>query len=141
MDKPVLSHTGSMMLWLLASAVALASSFVAHGWMRQVHRAPVPSKAWGGQLLAALALGTGLCASFVIELASQGLRFAVGYQTTAAALLWVEGDSVAILHEGQLTRGTGSRIAGFIKRRSERPPPSVTASRLGKDSSLIITNP
>jgi hypothetical protein len=37
-------------------------------------------------------------------------------------LLWVEGDSVAILHEGQLTRGTGSRIAGFIKRRSERPP-------------------
>jgi hypothetical protein len=79
-----------MMLWLLASAVALASSFVAHGWMRQVHRAPVPSKAWGGQLLAALALGTGLCASFVIELASQGLRFAVGYQTTAAALLWAQ---------------------------------------------------
>lgn len=89
MDEPVaVSHTGSLMLWLLASAVALASSFVAHGWLRQVHRARVPRRAWGGLLLAAVVLGTGLCASFVIELASQGMPFHVGYQTTSAALLW-----------------------------------------------------
>lgn len=89
MDEPVaVSHTGSLMLWLLASAVALASTFVAHGWLRQVQRARAPRKAWAGLLLAALALGTGLCASFVIELASQGLPFAIGYKTTAAATLW-----------------------------------------------------
>lgn len=89
MDEPVaVSHTGSLMLWLLASAVALASSFVAHGWLRQVHRARFPRKAWGGLLLAAVVLGTGLCASFVIEISSQGLPFNIGYQTSAAATLW-----------------------------------------------------
>jgi hypothetical protein len=89
MDEPVaVSPTGSLMLWLLASAVALASSFVAHGWLRQVQRSRVPRKAWGGLWLASVVLGTGLCASFVIEVASQGLPFHVGYQTTAAATLW-----------------------------------------------------
>ena len=89
MDEPVaVSHTGSLMLWLLASAVALASTFVAHGWLRQVQRVRALRKAWGGLLLAALTLGTGLCASFVIELSSQGLPFAIGYKTTAAAMLW-----------------------------------------------------
>lgn len=90
MDEPVaVSPSGSLMLWLLASAVMLAASFVAHGWLRQVQRSPAPLKAWGGLLLAALALGTGLCASFVIELTSQGLRFAIGYQAVAAAVLLV----------------------------------------------------
>ena len=89
MDEPVaISHTGSLMLWLLAAAVALASTFVAHGWLRQVQRSRTPRKAWGGLLLAALALGTGMCASFVVDLSSQGLPFPVGYKTTAAATLW-----------------------------------------------------
>ena len=89
MDEPVvISHTGSLMLWLLASMVALACTFVAHGWLRQVQRAREPRKAWGGLLLAALVLGTGMCASFVIVLSSQGLPFAIGFQTTAAATLW-----------------------------------------------------
>jgi len=89
MDEPVaVSHTGSLMLWLLATVVLLASTFVAHGWLRQVRRAPLPRKAWGGLMLAALALGTGLCASFVIDVSSQGLPFAIGYQTRAAAVLW-----------------------------------------------------
>jgi NO-binding membrane sensor protein with MHYT domain len=88
MDEPVaVLPSGSLTLWLLASAVMLAASFVAHGWLRQVQRSPAPIKAWRGLLLAALALGTGLCASFVIELTSQGLPFAIGYQTTAAAVL------------------------------------------------------
>ncbi len=88
MDEPVaVSPSGSLMLWLLASAVMLAASFVAHGWLRQVQRSPAPIRAWGGLLLAGLALGTGVCASFVIELTSQGLPFAIGYQTTAAAVL------------------------------------------------------
>ena len=88
MDEPVaVSPTGSLMLWLLGSAVMLAASFVAHGRLRQVQRAPAPLKAWGGLLLAALTLGTGLCASFVIELSSQGLPFAIGYKATAAAVL------------------------------------------------------
>ncbi len=98
MDEPVaVSHTGSLMLWLLASTVALASTFVAHGWLRQVQRAREPRKAWGGLLLAALALGTGLCASFVIELSSQGLPFAIGYQATAAALLWAQAVAGCLL--------------------------------------------
>ena len=88
MDEPVaVSPSGSLLLWLLASAVMLAASFVAHGWLRQVQRTRAPLKSWGGLLLAALALGTGLCASFVIELTSQGLPFAIGYKTTAAAVL------------------------------------------------------
>ena len=91
MDEPVaVSHSGSLMLWLLASGVALAATLVAHGWLRQVQRAREPRKAWGGLLLAALALGTGMCASFLIELSSLGLPFAIGYQTTAAALLWAQ---------------------------------------------------
>lgn len=90
MDKPIaVSPTGSLMLWLLASAVMLAASFVAHGWLRQVQQQPVPRKAWGGLLLAALVLGTGLCASFVIELTSQGLPFAIGYKAASAAVLLV----------------------------------------------------
>jgi NO-binding membrane sensor protein with MHYT domain len=92
MDKPLaVSHAGSLMLWLLASAVMLAAAFVAHGWMRQVQRAPAPRRAWGGLLLAAVVLGTGLCASFVIELASQGLPFPIGYQATSAAVLLALG--------------------------------------------------
>lgn len=89
MDEPVAAtHASSLMLWLLASAVALAASLVGHGWLRQVQRARVPYKAWGRLSMAALTLGTGLCASFVIELSSQGLPYAVGFQTTAAAALW-----------------------------------------------------
>jgi NO-binding membrane sensor protein with MHYT domain len=88
MDEPVaVLPSGSLWLWLLASVVMLAASFVAHGWLRQVQRAPPPRMAWGGLLLAALALGTGLCASFVIDLTSQGLPFAIGYKATAAAVL------------------------------------------------------
>lgn len=90
MDEPVaVSQNTSLMLWLLATLVLLASTFVAHGWLRQVRRSPLPRKAWGGLMLAALALGTGLCASFVIDVSSQGLPFAIGYQTRAAAMLWV----------------------------------------------------
>lgn len=89
MDEPtVVSPTSSLMLWLLASAVMFAATFVAHGWLRQVQRSPEPRKAWGGLALAALALGTGLCGSIVIGVSSQGLPFLIGYQTTAAATQW-----------------------------------------------------
>ena len=90
MDEPtVVSPTSSLMLWLLAAAVMFAATFVAHGWLRQVQRSPDPRKCWGGLSLAALALGTGLCGSFVIGLSSQSLPFLIGYQTTAAATQWV----------------------------------------------------
>ena len=90
MDEPVaVSPTSSLMLWLLASTVMFAATFVAHGWLRQVQRSPDPRRAWGGLFLAAQALGTGLSGSFVIGLSSQGLTFVIGYQTTAAATQWV----------------------------------------------------
>lgn len=89
MDDPVaISHNGSLMLWLLASAVALASTFVAHGWLRQAQQAHQLGKTWLGLSLAAVVLGTGLCATFVIELSSQRLPFAVGYQITRVITLW-----------------------------------------------------
>ena len=89
MDEPVAAvHSASLLLWLLAAAVTLGSTFVAHGWLRQVQRARALQNAWPGLVLAAVVLGTGLCASFVIELSSQGLPFAVGYKTTAAAVVW-----------------------------------------------------
>ena len=92
MDEPVATlHTGSLMLWLLASTVALARTFVAHGWLRQAACARDPREAWGGLLMAALALGTGMgtgmCASFVTVLSSQVLHVAIGCQTTAAVTL------------------------------------------------------
>jgi NO-binding membrane sensor protein with MHYT domain len=99
--------TGSLTLWLLASAVALASTFVAHGWLRRVQRTPEPRKAWGGQLLAGLVMGTGICASFLVELASQGLPFAIGYKTSAAAVLWAQAVGGCVLGFALLVRFPG----------------------------------
>jgi hypothetical protein len=155
MAEPVaVSHTGSLMLWLLASAVALASTFVAHGWVRQVQRAREPRKAWGGLLLAAMSLGTGLCASFVIELASQGLPFAVGYQTTAAALLWafaVAGCLLgftllawfpgwpAYIAAGVLVAGTALGVqTGWVQAADFRPGTEWNTAFLGASGAIMV---
>jgi len=155
MDEPVaVSQTGSLMLWLLASAVALASTFVAHGWLRQVQRARALRQAWGGLLLAALALGTGLCVSFVIGLSSQGLPFSIGYKTTAAAVVWalaVGGCLLAFtllawrpgwptfIAAGVLVAGTALGVqTGWVQAADFRPGTQWNTAYLGAAGTIMV---
>ena len=80
---------GSLLLWALATGVALLAAHVSLGWLRQVQRRPQPRTGWRVVLLAAAVLGTGLCSSVVLGLAGAALPFPIGFHMLASAGLWL----------------------------------------------------
>ena len=80
---------GSLLLWALATAVALLAAHVALGWLRQVQRLPRPRAGWRVLLLSAAVWGTGLCSALVLGLAGAALPFPIGFHWLAAAGLWL----------------------------------------------------
>lgn len=87
----------SILLWLLAGAVALGMSHVALGWLRIVHRRPSLLGAWRALILIALTLGTGVWAAMLLSLAAQGLLFPLGFHLVGTALLWTAAVAGALL--------------------------------------------
>lgn len=83
----------SLLLWMLAAALALFAAHVGLGWIREVQRQTQLRDSWKGLLSAGVAIGSGLCGSVVLALSAEGLAFPLGYSLQRALLLW----AVAIL--------------------------------------------
>lgn len=78
----------SFLLWGLGLLVAVLGAQVVLGWIRQgQHEAPWRSR-WQPLVLAALTLGTALCAAMVLSLSAEGLPFKLGFRGLSAAGLW-----------------------------------------------------
>ena len=77
------------MLWLLAAAVAVLAAHVYLGWVRQARHRPTLRDSWLALLLAALTLGTGICAVVVLAISAEPLSFVPGYRLIALAPLWL----------------------------------------------------
>ena len=88
-DTASLTAGSYLLLWLLATTVAILASHVAMGWARLARRHPAWRESWGALLVAAGTLGTGLCAVFVLGQAAEVQAFAVGYSALWAGLLWL----------------------------------------------------
>lgn len=83
-------------LWVVTVGVALLTAHVGLGWLARARRRPVLAQSWPAQLLSAATLGTGLCASAILSLSAEGLRFQLGYGSVAALVLWL-GSVIACL--------------------------------------------
>ena len=86
----------SLLLWLLAAAVAVLAAHVYLGWVREAQRQPSLRDSWVALLLASLTLGTGICAAVVVAISAEALTFMPGYQFMAVPALWL-GAITAVL--------------------------------------------
>jgi NO-binding membrane sensor protein with MHYT domain len=79
----------SLLMWLVAAAVAVLAAHVCLGWLRHGIRQGGGWRRWPAWLIASMTLGTGLCATTVLALSGEALAFAVGYRLILALLLWL----------------------------------------------------
>lgn len=91
MNETLNPTDSSLLLWLVAAAVAVLASHVAQGWVLQAQRAEsnVIKQQWRALLLAGTTLGTGICAAMLLASSAQGLMFPIGYKPLPVAGLWV----------------------------------------------------
>ncbi len=78
----------SLLLIALAATLAVLTAHVALGWLHEAQRRTGSPRSLA-MLLAAVVLGSGLCASSVLVLAGEALSFKIGYRFTDALLLWL----------------------------------------------------
>lgn len=80
----------SLLLIGLAALLAVLAAHVALGWLHEAQRRVGYFGPRGVALLvAAAALGSGLCAASVLALAGEALSFPLGYRAQQALLLWL----------------------------------------------------
>lgn len=70
----------SLLLWVMAAAVALLAAHVFIGWVRRAQGLDSSRAAAGPVFLAAGALGLGLTSSMVLTMSAEGLAFPLGYR-------------------------------------------------------------
>ena len=88
-DAEVTNTEFSILLWLVAAVVAVLSAHVGMAWIQRARRRPSMGQSWPAQLLAAITLGTGFCASGALALSAEGLHYPVGFGSVAAPVLWL----------------------------------------------------
>ena len=88
-DAAVTNTEFSILLWIVAAVVAVLSAHVGMGWIQQAQRRPSMGQSWPSQLLAAITLGTGFCATGALALSAEGMNYPVGYGAVAAPVLWL----------------------------------------------------
>lgn len=74
----------SMLLWLLGALVMALAAHLSNGWVRRKQLSAALLQHWPALLLAAGALGTGLCAAMVLCMQAEALSFPVGYRVVVA---------------------------------------------------------
>ncbi len=79
----------AVVLLVVTAGVALLTAHVGLGWLARARRRPVLAQSWPAQLLSATTLGTGVCATAILGLSAEGLRFPLGYGSVAALVLWL----------------------------------------------------
>ena len=80
---------GPLLLWFLGVLVYGLGAYVVLGSLRETQREVEPRSSWALRVTAGTALGTVLCAGFVLALSGTELRFAMGFQPVAALGLWL----------------------------------------------------
>ena len=78
----------SLLLWMLAAAVAMFAAYVSLGWVREAQRQPRLRDSWKGLLLASCTMGAGISSCVVLALSSEALPFPLGYPLPRVLLLW-----------------------------------------------------
>lgn len=79
----------SLLLWALSAIVVMLATSVCLGWVRQAQINPRLRDNWLASLIAAAALGTGICGSIVLALSAEAMPFPLGYRMRDVPLLWV----------------------------------------------------
>lgn len=107
----------SVLLWVLSAVVIVMGAMVAMGWLRQARSTPRLRDNWVAVLIAAAALGTGICGSIVLGLSAAHLPFPIGFGRREAPLLWlgtVAGCFVATALLGRSLRWPSALAAGLV---------------------------
>jgi NO-binding membrane sensor protein with MHYT domain len=79
----------ALFVWLLAGGVASLTTHLGLGWLARARRHPAFVDGVPSQLAAAAVMGTGLCATALINLLGEPLHFELGYGSLAAVVLWL----------------------------------------------------
>ena len=79
----------SLLLWALSAIVVMLATSVCLGWIRQAQLNPRLRDNWLACLIAAAALGTGVCGSIVLALSAEAMPFPLGYRMRDVSLLWL----------------------------------------------------
>ncbi|MEO5732310.1 MAG: hypothetical protein ABIN96_13770 [Rubrivivax sp.] len=89
---PTAQAESSLLLLILASVVVALMAHVGFGYLRRLRLSPGLQglrSQWLPIALVAAVLGTGLCASMVLALGAEALKFPIGYAAMWAPLLWL----------------------------------------------------
>jgi NO-binding membrane sensor protein with MHYT domain len=86
----------SVLMWVLAALTAVLAVHISLGWVRVAHRRTGLREQWRPLLLAAMVLGTGLCAAVVLSLSAEALAFPIGYRAIVVPGLWLGAMAVAL---------------------------------------------
>ena len=71
------------------AGVAILASHVSLGWLTQARRKASLTLGWRAQLLAAATIGTGTCATAVLGLTNEVVKFPMGFGSVASTVLWL----------------------------------------------------
>ena len=88
---------GPFLLWFLSVLVYALGAHVVMGCLRETQRETGTRALWVLRATAGSALGTVLCAGFVLALSGTEMRFAVGFHPAAAVGLWLLAMVCAVL--------------------------------------------
>jgi hypothetical protein len=89
----------SLLLIGLAALLAVLAAHVALGWLHEAQRRVGYLGPRGvGLVVAAIMLGSGLCAASVLVLAGEALSFPLGYRMLQAFILWAAAIGGSALH-------------------------------------------
>jgi hypothetical protein len=83
------THEYSIILWVTMGLVAVLTGHVSLGWLARARRQASLSLSWRAQLLAAITLATGTCATSILGLTNEIVSFPVGYGSVAAPVMWL----------------------------------------------------
>ncbi|MBC7939448.1 MAG: hypothetical protein H7Z19_06725 [Chitinophagaceae bacterium] len=85
----------SFLLWALGLLVYWLAAHVGLACVREAQREPGLHGNWAKLLVAGGALGTGMCAGFVLALTAETLAFPVGFRADAGVAAWLVAMSMA----------------------------------------------
>jgi NO-binding membrane sensor protein with MHYT domain len=148
------THEYSLILWAAMGLVAVLTGHVSLGWLARARRQASLSLSWRAQLLAAITLATGTCATSILGLTNEILSFPVGYGSVAAPVLWlgaviVSLPLVAVLSVSRrwwavalgavlLTGLTAAMLMGWIWAAGLRPGVRWNYQVLGAAAALML---
>ncbi len=90
MDESAANTPGtSLLLWLVAAAVALLTAHVCLAWVRAAQPGPVQQARWKAVTWACASAGSGLAGTMVLALTAEELAFPIGYPLLWVLVLWI----------------------------------------------------